>query len=199
MFDKIKKMFNKDEEKGSKKQIENLVVLIIVLIITVIAINNIWKNDDSKSDDINETRKFATISEKNSINLEENDNLQDKLENTLSKMAGVENIKVLLNYSETSQVIAMYNENTIDSSTEEKDSSGGVRTITQTDVKKEVVFSDENGTTTPVTEKVIMPKIEGAIIMVKGKNDADTKSKIISAVSAVTGLASHKIQVLSMD
>jgi stage III sporulation protein AG len=44
-----------------------------------------------------------------------------------------------------------------------------------------------------------MPKIEGAIVMVKGKNDADTKAQIISAVSAVTGLATHKIQVLSMD
>lgn len=198
MFDKLKNMLNKDKEKGSKKQIENLIALIIILVITVIAINNIWNNKNSKED--KEIAKEPNQSiETSQIATKEEFDLQTKIEEILSQMSGIEDIDVLLNYSETSSVVAMYNENTTNSATEETDSSGGVRTITQTDVKKEVVFSDEDGNTSPVTEKVVMPKVEGAIIMIKGKDDAETKSKIISAVSAVTGLATHKIQVLSMN
>ena len=48
-------------------------------------------------------------------------------------------------------------------------------------------------------QKVVQPKIEGAIITAKGANNADTKANIIQAVEAVTGLATHKIQVFEMN
>lgn len=44
-----------------------------------------------------------------------------------------------------------------------------------------------------------MPKIEGAIIIAEGGGNAVTKTNIIQAVSAVTGLATHKIQVFKMS
>lgn len=48
--DKIKALMINENEKESKKKIENIVVFIIILIITVIAINTIWngKKDDKK-------------------------------------------------------------------------------------------------------------------------------------------------------
>ena len=58
---------------------------------------------------------------------------------------------------------------------------------------------EENGEKTPITQKVVQPKIEGAIITAKGANNADTKANIIQAVEAVTGLATHKIQVFEMN
>ena len=45
----------------------------------------------------------------------------------------------------------------------------------------------------------MQPKIEGAIITAKGANNADIKANIIQAVEAVTGLATHKIQVFEMN
>ena len=44
-----------------------------------------------------------------------------------------------------------------------------------------------------------MPKIEGTIITAEGADDANVKENIIQAVSAATGLASHKIQVFQMS
>jgi len=121
--------------------------------------------------------------------------LEKRLENILRSMEGVGDVEVLINYSETSTVVAMYNENVTESSTEETDSNGGVRTILETDTQKEIVYSDEDGNSKPVTEKIMMPKIEGAIITAKGAANAKVKNNIIEAVKAVTGLASHKIQV----
>ena len=50
----------------------------------------------------------------------------------------------------------------------------------------------------PITQKVVKPKVEGAIITAKGASNAEIKTNIIQAVEAVTGLATHKIQVFEM-
>jgi len=56
-----------------------------------------------------------------------------------------------------------------------------------------------NGDSTPVIAKTILPKIEGAIITAEGGSNINTKSNIIQAVCAVTGLASYKVQVFEMQ
>ena len=175
-----------------------MVVLIIILIVTIIAINYIWtdKNDEESSKQNTTNKQLATSEETTSTN---NSDLEGRLEKILKSIDGVGNVKVFVNYSETSQVVAMYNENTKQSSTEETDTSGGVRTIQQTDTQKEVVYNDESGNKTPVTEKIINPKIEGAIITAEGASNSGIKANIISAVEAVTGLATHKIQVFEMN
>ena len=197
-IDKIKDIFKFNKEDNTKKKIENLVVLIIILIVTIIAINYIWtdKNDEESSKPNTTNKQLATSEETTSTN---NSDLEGRLEKILKSIDGVGNVKVFVNYSETSQVVAMYNENTKQSSTEETDTSGGVRTIQQTDTQKEVVYNDESGNKTPVTEKIINPKIEGAIITAEGASNSGIKANIISAVEAVTGLATHKIQVFEMN
>ena len=93
----------------------------------------------------------------------------------------------------------MYNENSTTSTTEETDDSGGTRKIEETDTQKDVIFKEDDGTKTPITAKIVNPKIEGAIITAKGASNAETKNNIIQAVEAVTGLATHKIQVFEMS
>ena len=44
-----------------------------------------------------------------------------------------------------------------------------------------------------------MPKIEGALILAEGANNGTVKTNIIQAVEALTGLSSHKIQVLQIN
>ena len=105
---------------------------------------------------------------------------------------------MLITYSESSQVVAMYNEKNNESQTKEEDKSGGTRTIQENTTDKEIVYKEENGKKVPVTEKVVMPKMEGALIVAEGANNAEVKTNIIQAVEALTGLATHKIQVLEM-
>ena len=93
----------------------------------------------------------------------------------------------------------MYNENSKTSTTEENDDSGGTRKIEETDTQKDVIYQENDGTKTPITAKIVKPKIEGAIITAQGVNDANVKNNIIQAVEAVTGLATHKIQVFEMS
>ena len=204
--DKLKNIINKKEEQeegNDKKKVENLVFLIILSIITIVIINVIWngnKQSDKKETDSN-SKQLATTNQisDNKNNMQTTDDLEEKLESILGNIQGVGAVKVCINYSESSEVIAMYNENSKISNTEETDTSGGTRKIQETDSQKDIIYQEENGEKTPIPQKVVQPKIEGAIITAKGANNADTKANIIQAVEAVTGLATHKIQVFEMN
>ena len=192
----FKEFFKKNgEENDKKKNIENIIVFIIILIITVLILNVMWSSDDNNSKNKSEdtTKVLAQTTTAN----EEQDNLENRLENILESINGVGKAKVLIKYSESSSVVAVYNETKSESTTQENDGSSN-KDVKQTESKKEVAYTDENGKNTPITEKVIMPVIEGAIITAQGAGNANIKASIVSAVEAVTGLAVHKIQVFEM-
>lgn len=199
-LENVKALIEKQKEKGSKKNVENLVVFLIILIITLIAINTIWKEDKEKTnEETNITDKTLATQNYERTTITEQESLEKKLENILGKIEGVGKVSVLITYSETSQVVAMYNETQKESETEEADNGGGTRKVTQTDSSKEVIYKEENGEKIPVTQKTILPKIEGAIITAEGAGNAQIKTFIIQAVEAATGLATHKIQVFTMQ
>lgn len=201
-LEKFKEKLKIKEGENSKKTIENLVVFIIVLIITIVAINYIWSdNGEKKNTNNTENKKLAkeeTSELSGDTTTSNSDNIENRLEVILSNIKGVGKTKVLLTYSRTSQVIPIYDEDLSQSTTEEKDSGGGTRTVNETTSKKEVKYEENNGVKTPITQSVLNPKIEGAIVTAQGANDANVKTDIIQAVEAVTGLATYKIQVFEM-
>lgn len=193
---KINQEVNEGKETNKKRQIENIIVFIIILIITVIIINSMWSTDDEEIKENSSNSSKVLAQTNSSINVE--DDLETKLENILESINGVGKVKVLIKYSESSTVVAMYNETTSESNSKENNGDGSTKDVTETESKKEIVYTDENGENKPITEKVVMPVIEGAIITAQGANNANIKSSIVSAVEAVTGLAVHKIQVFEM-
>ena len=191
----LKEIFKKSEEgKDKKKQIENIVVFIIILIVTVLVINNMWsgEQEESKEDIVDDSKVLAQTSNT------QQDNLEKKLEDILESINGVGKVKVLIKYSESSTVVAMYNETISESTTRENNGDGGSKDVKETENKKEIVYTDDGGSNKPVTEKVVMPVIEGTIITAQGAGNANIKAAIVSAVEAVTGVAVHKIQVFEM-
>lgn len=178
----------KKEQKSNKKKIENLVFAIILLVLTLFLINNIFSNE-KKQPELN-TNISEEIEQVTQIR-----NIEKELEEILTKIKGVDEVKVLITYSETEKIVPIYNESSSQSSTQEKDTEGGERKIETYDTNKEVV-SDSNQTI--ITEKIMYPKMEGAIIIAKGAQNTTVKENITHAVEAATGLAVHKIQVFEM-
>lgn len=123
--EKIQSLISKQGEKNSKKKIENIVVFIIILIVTVIAINTIWSGDKKEEQTENAkqdtTKQLATVTQ-NSRNSDSEETMEQELETILSNIDGVGKVKVLITYSQSSEVVAMYNENSKTSLVEEKDS-----------------------------------------------------------------------------
>lgn len=197
--EKLKKIFSKNDG-NNKKKIENILVFIVIMAITIVAINYIWNGDKKNKD----TDKVPEVEENNSaVQVSTNtsyDENEEKLANILSNIKGVGKVKVLLTYSQTSTYVPIYNENLKETNTTESDSTGGSRTVAESDIQKEVIYKeDESGKREPVTQSIISPKMEGAIITAEGADNADVKTSIIQAVEAATGLATHKIQVFKMS
>lgn len=198
-FENLKNIIKKKTEGNNKQNIENLVVFLILLIITVIAINTIWGEKDEGAEESSSSKILAdyTNNEEISSNISKvtEYDLQEDIEDILSKMEGVGKVQVLITYSETSSTEAMYNESKTINTTEETDSNGGTRKIESSDTTKEIITDNSN---LPITQKVVLPKIEGAIVIAEGGGDALIKTNIVQAVVAVTGLSTYKVQVFEM-
>ena len=199
LSEKLKKMFSKNDG-NNKKKIENILVFIVILAITIVAINYIWNGDkwSQSGNSVPDAENDNTVVQVSSdVNYDEN---EEKLANILSNISGVGKVKVLLTYSQTSTYVPIYNENVKSSNTTETDSAGGSRTVEENDSQKEVIYKeDSSGNREPVTQSIISPKIEGAIITAEGADNAEVKTAIVQAVEAATGLATHKIQVFKMS
>ena len=204
----LKKVFGKKENtdgsEKQKKKIENLIFFGVILIITILAINFIWNGDEKKENSNNNEISGKQLATQNTTQevvetASTSNELEIKLKEILQKIKGVGEVEVFINYSESSQTMPMYDENSKTSTTEETDTSGGVRKIEETDTQKSIVYQENDGEKTPIIQKTIEPKIEGAIITAQGATDANIRTSIIQAVEAVTGLATHKIQVFTME
>lgn len=180
------------------RTIENLTFFIIILVVTLVLVKYIFSGDKSEKQSSNYNNAELVYS--NDVLQEQEtasykDDLKSELINILKKINGVGEVDVLISYSETSKLVPVYNENSSESKTSEEDTEGGTRVIESYDSSKEVV-TDESSE--PITERIIMPKIEGAIVICEGANDINVKNNVISAVEAATGLKVHKIQVFEM-
>lgn len=125
--DKIKLLMAKGEEGNNKRKIENLAVFLVILVVTLIVVNLIWGGDskEEKEPASDPNKKLATVEENTvtTASLNAQDDLTKQLEEILEKIDGVGKVKVLVTYSQTSQTIPMYNEDTSQKDTEESDTS----------------------------------------------------------------------------
>ena len=199
------KYFKKDADgdKDHKRKIENLVVFVILIIVTLIVINQIWNGQEEgkqsmQNEEVDDKVLASQEITENMVSSSSSTDLENSLETILGNIEGVGKVKVLITYSESSQTVPMFNEDTSISATEETDTNGGSRKISQENSKKEIIYQEVDGEKIPITQSVIMPTIEGAIITAVGAGNATVKSNIIQAVEAATGLATHKIQVFPM-
>lgn len=191
MLEKLKNIFLNKE-----KRIENLVSFLIILIITLIIINKVIDDSEEINDDY--TNQYGVELAEKEIDIQnKEENLEEKLEKILSKISGVGDVSVLLTYSETSSVIPVYNINSSSSVVKEKDETGEISKVTENENEEKEVITDTSSKI--VVEKKILPIVLGAIVTAEGGGNTQIKSNIISAVEAVTGLASHKIQVFEME
>lgn len=192
----LDKFFLNENQSKNKKKVENIIFLILILIVTVITINTIWKEKNVNKEDLKLNDPNKALADENF--LEQNDNLEEKLEKFLSTIKDVGKVNVLINYSETSSFIPIYDEKNVTSNVTEEDTSGGSRNTVETENEKQVIFTEKSGYKEPIAQKTTMPIIKGAIITAEGATSATVKANITNAVQAVTGLSIDKIQVFEM-
>ena len=171
----------KNITKDKEKRTQNLVLLVILLVILLISINLIF--DKNSNNESNITKKAESDESVSSVsnNIDQTD-LEKKLENILSQISGISDVSVVLTYSQDTKQNVVYN-------TKEEIKDGN------SSKEASVAYNETSGSKTASVESVELPKIEGAIVVAKGANSVEIRSKIASAISSVTNIAAYKVQV----
>ena len=168
-MDKLKNILKKD------KKTSNLIFILLLLVIVLIFFNYIFSSDDKK-------RTVETLSK----DVVGEESIDTKLSNIISKISGVNSASVLVCYTSTDKKIPIYDtKENVDILTD----SG--KTSTKKTTEKNVAYE---GTTALIESKEI-PEATGVIIVVNGNITENTKEEIKNAVSFVTNVPIHKIQI----
>lgn len=163
----------------------NLILIIVLLVILLIAINYIF-NEKEKIDNI-DNKDVSNKRQDTSINTND---IESKLEKIICSIEGVNQANVMVAFSTTDKVIPVYDtKENVDTIKEEN------KTSTKTTTEKTVAYEDYGSSKSVIIESKQNAIPTGAIVVVKGNITDTVESEIKQAVSMVTNVALHKIQL----
>lgn len=173
--------------KDKKKRTQNLILLVVLLVVLLISCNYIFKTDSKNAGKSNSTSSDSNIDNSNNtststVSKPNNSDLEEKLSLILSQVQGISDVSIVLSYSQEEKQNVVYN-------TKEEESDGKSTT------EKVVAYNEQSGIKSAIVESVECPKVEGAIVVAKGADSVDIRSKIASAVSTVVNIPVYKVQV----
>ncbi|QGU95149.1 stage III sporulation protein AG [Clostridium bovifaecis] len=208
----IKKIFNPDKlaDKGKgkigKNYITNLFILLLIGVLLAM-VSNTFKdksattfNSKPQNGKNIEENTLTTVSseEQEEVIAKEEAEIERKLKDTLENIEGVGKVKVMVYFKGGEEQIPAININDSTSLTEEKDTDGGTRKITQkNDGRTIVMMNTENGTK-PFVVKKYKPEVTGVCVVAEGAEDSLIKLQIHKAVINLFGLKESQVNVYSM-
>lgn len=127
--------------------------------------------------------------------------LEEKLENTLSKVNGVGRVKVMVTLKASSERVIEKDVSSEKESVQETDSQGGNRSTVNSSSSQSTVYEGGSGAEsgTPYITKELTPVVEGVVIIAQGGGDAVVVQNITEAVQALFEIDTHKIKVMKSN
>ena len=113
-------------------------------------------------------------------------------------MAGIGKVKVMITLQSSEELIVEKDEPMERSNTNETDSAGGSRLITQMDSAPATVFRTVGNDSEPYVVKTLSPKVEGVVVVAQGAGNGTVDKNITEMVQALFGVEAHKVKVVKM-
>jgi hypothetical protein len=122
--------------------------------------------------------------------------MEAKLANVLSQIRGAGSVTVSITLETSAMQEHAKNSIKETKTVQEKDTSGGVRTTTETKENEQILVGKENGMDKPVMVREVKPVIKGVLVIAEGAYDSNVKANLTKAVEAGLGIPTYKITVL---
>lgn len=202
-------------DKGIRKWFrkDNFVILVLVGILLVVIALPV--RDDGKEDENN----GAQGAEKSTLTLRELDAksggegaswemgqdeayaayLEERLTDALSRIADVGQVKVMITLKSSRELILEKDQSVNRSTTNESDSQGGSRIVSQMDSEENTVYRTDGGLSEPYVVKTLSPRIEGVLVVAEGAGSGTINRTIAEIAQALFGIEAHKVMVVKMD
>lgn len=124
--------------------------------------------------------------------------LENRLEETLSRISGVGKVRVMITLEATEELVVEKDQQTQSSNTTEEDSQGGSRYVYQLDRSENTVYHS-SGSNEPYVVKTLMPEVSGVVVVAQGAGTGQISKEITDVVQALFGVEAHKVKVVKMD
>ncbi|WP_102400859.1 stage III sporulation protein AG [Haloimpatiens massiliensis] len=193
---KFKNQLNKD--KDSNKKIFNLIVIILIGCILMIAGSSFKGNKNTKIATANTQNTKEDIEYTGDNDKEYEIFLQNELKTKLEKIQGVGRVEVMIYFESGEEKVPAVNISNSDNVTNEEDTAGGKRKISQNNNDKNVVVTNENGSNKPLIVKKNKPRITGVLVVAEGAESKVTELRISKAVCALFNVPNVKVNVYPM-
>lgn len=124
--------------------------------------------------------------------------LEDRLTESLSQMADVGKVKVMITLKASRELVVEKEQPIARSSTNESDSSGGSRVVSEMDSDENTVYRTEGNLSEPYVVKTLSPQIEGVLVVAEGAGNGTVNRTIVEIAQALFGIEAHKVKVVKM-
>lgn len=182
----------------SKKTMTNLIIVFclgLALILVADFYRDIGK-DGTAEEGIYDENTQSTAEAYDSTEPEYVRNLENELSSILAKIQGAGKVSVMITLKSGKEIIPAKDESISDKVTDEKDTSGGTRTINEKTTDDEVVFtSGQGGNSKPLVIKELNPEVKGVIVVAEGAKDSKVKLMISQAVQTVLDIPAYRVTV----
>lgn len=209
IIEKIKRWFGHLSSQDENKRFLTPPYLFIILGIGValMLISNLYAGTSSTSTDPSalpttanksdgDEPAFGQQSSKPQTMVEYEDHYENELRDVLEETIGISDVTVMVNLSSSEKKIVEKNESTQQQKTDETDSEGGTRKVTNTSRDEEVIILQNDKGETPYVVATEKPKVRGVVVVAEGVDHLEIKKRIIEAVTRVLDVGSHRVSVL---
>jgi stage III sporulation protein AG len=122
--------------------------------------------------------------------------LQTEMKEALEGIAGVDDVKVLVNVDASEKKVFEKNKVTKKQVTDETDQEGGKRTVEDTNIDEQLVIVRNGEKEGPIVLETKKPIIRGVLVVAKGAENIQVKKWIIEAVTRSLDVPSHRVSVM---
>lgn len=196
MIKNITGFFVRKKDKSEKRKLsafEILLIIVILGIIIILAGSHLAKpaeSEDTMKDASNMESHGGETDLQGGLNNGQDivADIERRLSEILSKVEGAGKVSVMVFADTGGEQVPAYN-NEQDTRNEER-TDGRSSEISET---RQLVLS---GNDEPVILKVIIPEIQGVVVVAEGADDILIKAQLNNAVCTLLGIPEHRVQIL---
>lgn len=124
---------------------------------------------------------------------------EKRLENALRYVDGVGQVRVLITLKESAYKIVEKDGPEEFTDTQEADSDGGSRTVSESRLEKSTVYTEDgNGQNVPYVVKTVAPAVEGVVVIAQGASKQGVRDDIIEAIQVLFDIEANNIKIVKM-
>ena len=185
--EKLSNALKKLHGLNAKKKTQYLAVLLVVAIILAIYFSSLDTGGAKTTDDKAEAGAPAeTISSDTEI--------EDRLKRVLSKVDGVGDVDVIINYESTAERVPAFSEDRQVSKSDSQDTSSET-----TSEKSDIATVQGNGASEALIVKENQPEVRGVIVVAQGAEDISVRMNLLNAVTTLLNVSADKVEILKMN